>query len=210
MSARLEFLRRTTPVILGTCLALASGAALANLIDTISGLKPGDLISCKYTFKNGDPAIPCASDIVGADGKVSFIKPNAPFDGIEYKNETTGGKITAFSNPIGVPIETVLLAGMELPHFTMQTNSFFDVFVELDLPTFTIGGLSTPGTFTLGQELRFINGVNQNGYGSISADAYTGSAFVSGYDRVTLPEPSALALAALALLIGAAARPTRA
>lgn len=86
-----------TGFVLGASLCIAATGAHANKVDTLTGQVPGHLIGCDYTFKNGDPSIPCAQDFVAADGSVSFIKPNAPFDNIEYFDFTVDRPIAAFS-----------------------------------------------------------------------------------------------------------------
>lgn len=195
--------RWRTALLAVVCGLLASGAASANLVNTIKGLKPGDEIGCHYTFKNGDPPIPCASDFVDANGEVSFLKPNAPFDAIEYTNITTGGKITALSTPLNVPVNDTLQDGMEIPILVDPLGSFFDVFVEISLVDFIADGLSSPGSFQLGQQLDFINGLNVNGFDGITIGNFTGSAFVLGFDVVSqVPEPGTLALVVLALGAG--------
>jgi hypothetical protein len=90
--------------------SVASTGAFAK-IDTLTGLTPGDKIGCDYTFKNGNPSIPCAQDVVGDDGKVSFQKPNAPYDNIEYFKIVGGNHIpiVAILDPINDPILPKLL-----------------------------------------------------------------------------------------------------
>jgi hypothetical protein len=134
--------------------AMASPAE-AGLIDTLTGLNPGDQIGCDYTFQNGDPEIPCATDTVAANGTVSFLKPNAPFDNIEYFDITTGLDIDEILDPPNVPINPNLTVGNEYP--ILQTggtfSSFFDVFTDILLPSFNNTGLELPGAIPFGQNI---------------------------------------------------------
>jgi hypothetical protein len=173
--------------------SVASTGAFAK-IDTLTGLTPGDKIGCDYTFKNGNPSIPCAQDVVGDDGKVSFQKPNAPYDNIEYFKIVGGNHIpiVAILDPINDPILPKLHDGMYFP-LIRQGDSFFDVFFEIDLSGFLNDNLWVPGTFTTGQILNFADGENTDGYGSLSVPNYTGQATVFGFDIVT-PEPLTLTI----------------
>jgi hypothetical protein len=199
-------LKLLSRVLVGTCLLCIASIAYANKNDTLTGLTPGDVIGCDYTFQNGDPSIPCAQDTVAADGTVSFLKPFAPYDNIEYRNITTGKPITALINPLDDPIDDTLTPGMRFPLLTNSVGSFFDVFVEIDLPAFIGDGLSTPGAFTPGQQLDFDNGANTNGFDGISIPGFTGAAFVVGFDIVGVPEPGTLALMVAGLVIFARTR----
>jgi hypothetical protein len=166
------------------------------LTDTLTGLTPGHTIGGRYAFKNGNPSIPIAQDTVDANGQVSFIKPGAPFDSIEYFDFTAGKPILALLNPINVPINNTLSPGMEFPILGRSPSSFFDVFVELSLPEFTVHNLAVPGTFSVGQSLSFTNGTSP-GVDGVSIGNFTGAAFVLGFDTVSVvpaPEPTSLGL----------------
>jgi hypothetical protein len=191
-----------TSFLLGASLFVANGVAHANKVDTLTGQTPGHLIGCDYTFKNGDPSIPCAQDFVAADGTVSFIKPNAPFDNIEYFDFTAGKPLAAFFNPINVPINSTFVAGTQYPILRsgndLSTATFFDVFFEIDLQTFDSANLQLPGAFEVGDLLNFVSGANTDGFNSISIPGFTGTGIVVGFDLVSVPEPSTLLL----LLLG--------
>lgn len=190
-----------TGILIGAALCIASVAAHANLVDTLTGQEPGHEIGCSYTFSNGDPSIPCASDIVAADGTVSFIKPNAPFDGIEYF-DLTPTVITPIGSFFDIFFELSLVPNTEYPIFRPAPNqsigSFFDVFTELDMQDFNNQNLQQPGTFHIGDLLDFNNGVNSL-YDSIKIPGFTGKAVVVGFDAVSVPEPGTLALLGLGL-----------
>jgi hypothetical protein len=195
--------RNVTRFLLGASLCITATLAHAVKVDTLTGQVPGHLIGCDYTFKNGDPSIPCAQDFVAADGTVSFLKPNAPFDNIEYFDFTAGKPLAAFFNPINVPINSTIAPGTQYPILrrdsSSQLASFFDVFVEIDFPAFDGANLQHPGVFVTGDLLNFINGANTDGFSGISIPGYTGSGTVVGFDLVSVPEPGTLALLALGL-----------
>ena len=177
-------------------MALAPGwQAMASTVDKLTGLTPGDTIGCNYTFNNGDPSIPCAQDIVAADGTVSFVKPNAAFDNIEYFDVTTGGDIVALTSVNGE-----LKAGTEYPILQdFPAHSFFDVFTEITLPGFNGDGLQVPGAIDLDETFDFTNGTS-SGLPDVTIPGFTGTAVVSGFDQVSsTPEPSALELLAAGL-----------
>jgi hypothetical protein len=189
--------------LLGLSMASNNASAQALKVDTLSGQTPGHLIGCNYTFKNGSPSIPCPSNYVAADGIVRFIKPNAPFDNIEYWDLTAGKPLAAFFNPINVPINDTLVAGTQYPILragnNVQVASFFDVFFEINLPLFDGANLERPGAFDIGDTLQFLNGLNTDGFAGISVPNYTGTAVVVGFDMVSIPEPASIALVALGL-----------
>src|ERR1035438_9016104 len=115
-------------------LAPASPARANSLVDTLTGLTPGDQIGCNYTFQNGDPSIPCATDTVGAGGTVSFLKPDAAFDNIEYFDITTGDDIVEIEDPENAPIDSQLTPGTQYPLVQPTSGtftSFFDVFFDI-------------------------------------------------------------------------------
>jgi hypothetical protein len=173
-------------------IAIAPGwRAAAGKLDTLSGLTPGDLIGCNYTFQNGDPSIPCAKDTVGADGTVSFLKPDAPFDNIEYFDITTGKDIVGLIDPPGTPINAVLADGDQYPIF-QSAGSFFDVFVDIDLNSFDNAGLELPGAISVGDTFDFTNGTSA-GIPDVTISGFTGTAEVVGFDVVS-PEPGTLLL----------------
>ena len=192
-----------TRFVLAASLCIAATGAHANKVDTLTGQVPGHLIGCDYTFKNGDPSIPCAQDFVAADGSVSFIKPNAPFDNIEYFDFTVDRPIAAFFNPVNVPINGTIVPGTQYPILRrdsgLQVDSFFDVFVEIDFPTFDAADLQLPGVFAPGDLLNFVNGVNTDGFNGISIPGFTGTGTVVGFDLVSVSEPGTIALLALGL-----------
>ena len=70
--------------------AASPASALDILIDVISGLTPGDTIGGGAIPQGGGPVINLADDVVNAQGKASFIKPDVPILAITYRNETTG------------------------------------------------------------------------------------------------------------------------
>jgi hypothetical protein len=175
----------------------ASGAAHAVTIDTLTDMTPGTRIACDYTFQNGDPSIPCAQDIVAADGTVSFVKPNAPFDNIEYFEVVGDDRfpILTLLNPVNDPILPILTGGMEFPLLTGNTGGFtgfFDVFINLD--PFIDGSFASRGTFSLGDVLSFSSGVNNEGFAGLEIAGYTGTAVVGAFNVVNVPEPSTLTL----------------
>lgn len=190
-----KFLFALCCVVAGSALP---GIALAKT-DTLTGLTPGDTIGCDYTFKNGNPSIPCAQDIVGADGTVTFQKPNAAYDNIEYFKIVGPNHIpiVAILDPLNDPILPKLQDGMQFP-LLYNFNSFFDVFVEIDLPLFLDDGDWQPATFAVGDILEFTDGANTD-HPSISIPGYTGRAQVFGFDIVT-PEPLTVTIFGAGLL----------
>lgn len=182
----------------------SGGGARANEVDTLTGLTPGDQISCEYTFQNGDPSIPCASDVVGADGTVSFIKPNAPFDNLEYHDDTDDTPIFMFNDVPNVPITSQLTPGSEYPILVQPTNgsfsvtSFFDVFVEIQLQPFNLTGDEIQGVLTPGEQFDFNNGTS-SGLPDVTIPGYTGPVEIIGFDIVSIAEPSSLLLMAAGL-----------
>ena len=199
--SELGFQRRVLHTILAL-IALAPGwRAVAGNIDTLTGLTPGHLIGCDYTFQNGDPSIPCAQDTAGAGGTVSSLKPNASFDNIEYFDVTAGTDIIEIVTPPNTPINPLLAPGDQYP--LLQTGgaftSFFDIFTDLSLDGFDDAGLELPGAITLGQTFVFTNG-SSAGLPDVTIPGYTGTAVVSGFDVVSItPEPSTLMLFPTAL-----------
>jgi hypothetical protein len=188
-------MHRLGAAVMGTLLGIAirGGAARANEIDTLTGLTPGDLITCEYTFQNGDPSIPCASDTVGADGTVAFVKPNAPFDNLEYYDETDDIPIFTFTDFQGDPITSNLMPGTEYPILVQPVNgtfnSFFDVFFDINLEPFNLTGNQDDGAINLDQQFNFNNGTS-SGLPDIIIPGYTGPVEVIGFDQVSVPEPS--------------------
>ena len=175
-----------------------AGSAHANKIDTLTGQTPGVEIGCYYTFKNGDPPIPCASDFVGADGTVSFVKPNAPFDNVEYFTITADGdkKLLKLDTPLGTSINDVINDGDTFPVLTPDGtfDSFFDVFFTIDLAAW--GGTVLPVGFTC----NFADGISGTlGCEGLLIEAYTGDATVAGFDIVSSPEPTTLSVFGLGL-----------
>jgi len=171
--------------------ALAPGCrAVAGTIDTLTGLTPGDLIGCDYTFQNGDPSIPCAKDKVGKDGTVSFLKPDAPFDNIEYFDVTTSKDILEIITPPNTPVIPKLTPGDQYPHF----GSFFDIFVTIDLMSFNNTGLELPGAISPGETFNFNDGTSQT-LPDVTISGFTGTVNGIGFDVVSnSPEPSTLLL----------------
>jgi hypothetical protein len=184
-------------------IALASGSlAMAGLIDTLTGLTPGDQVGCNYTFQNGDPSIPCATDTVGADGTVSFLKPDAAFDNIEYFDITTGDDIVEIEDPENAPIDSQLTPGTQYPLVQPTSGtftSFFDVFFDISLENFNGTGLQAPGDITVGETFTFSNG-SSNGLPDVTIPGFTGTVEVTGFDKVSnQPEPATLLLFAASL-----------
>jgi hypothetical protein len=184
-------------VVFLTILIPASRAS-AELVDTVSGLTPGDQIGCNYTFQNGDPSIPCATDTVGADGTVSFVKPDAPYDAIEYFDITTDEDIIEFNDVPFSPLQSELTPGTQYPIF--QIHSFFDIFVELDVPAFDADDLEVIGTFNLDDAYFYNDGTSPDFPGITLPNGYTGEATIVGFDTISeTPEPSTLLLFAIGL-----------
>ena len=176
-----------------TLVLLAGQAARAgSLTDTLSGLTPGEKIGCNYTFSNGNPSIPCAQDTVGADGTVTFVKPNAPFDGIDYFDATTGNSIETFSGVAGVPLLGEMTIGDFFP--VLETSpgfsSFFDVFSDITIPEPLV---------TLDEAFSYTDGTNSSLPG-ITIPGFTGTATVIGFDEVgSVPEPGTVWLLSSAI-----------
>ena len=173
---------------------LLAGPVLAKT-DTLKHQTPGDLIGCDYTFQNGDPSIPCAKDKVAPDGTVSFVKPNANYDNIEYFDVTTGKDIVALFAPENTAIITQLTAGTEYPILSPSFGSFFDVFVTIQVEPFNADNQDLIGNYVIGQTFQFTNGTSSD-LPNVSIGDYTGSAVISGFDDVTaaVPEPASWAL----------------
>jgi len=186
---------------------LCCSFASAQLTDKIGPLPVGHLIGGNYTFQNGNPSIPMAKDTVAADGTVSFVKPNAPFDGIEYWDFTTDQPIVALINPINDPIDVTLTSGMRFPilYSDSACTSFFDVFTDLSLTPFNNSDLDSASAFNVGQIISFVDGASN--YPGLTIPGLTGPAYVGGFDLV-LPEPASLALLAVGAL-GFMKRPVR-
>jgi hypothetical protein len=180
-------------------IALCGGAARASEIDSLTGLTPGDLITCEYTFQNGNPSIPCASDTVSADGTVSFVKPNAPFDNLEYYDETDDIPIFTFTDVEGDPITSNLTPGTEYPILVQPVDgtfkSFFDVFFDIKLEPFNLTGNQDDGALAPDEQFNFDNGTS-SGLPDVIIPGYTGPVEVIGFDQVSVPEPSSLLLLA--------------
>lgn len=195
-ASRADCPRLVIPALVTLFTLALAWPALAD-IDTLTGLTPGDLIGCDYTFQNGEPSIPCAKDTVAADGTVSFLKPNAPFDNVEYYDVTTGADILELTTPPNTPVNSQLTPGTEYPIFTPPA-SWFDIFVDITLPPFNSSGLDNPGTFTPGEVFTFTNGTSSS-VPDVTIPGYTGPAIVRGFDMVSTPEPSSLLLLATGL-----------
>jgi hypothetical protein len=173
-------------------------------VDTLTNLTPGDTWGCYYTFQNGDPSIPCAQGTVGQDGKVKFIKPYANFDNIEYFKVTgTGQNPNALTllNPSGIPLYDSLLPNEVFPILGLSLTTL-DVSTVIDVSTYNADNLGLSDAFFFGQELHFSNGANIDGYRSLSISGTSGdvTAYVVGFDRFTIPEPTTMALFILGLL----------
>jgi hypothetical protein len=198
--------KRSWALLLFVFALAPASRAVAGLIDTLSGLTPGDTIGCDYTFQNGDPSIPCATDTVAADGTVSFLKPDAAYDNIEYFDVTTGKDILELITTENTPIESQLTPGTEYPivESTGTFSSFFDVFFDISIPSFDGANLDVPGTFNIGDDIEFNDGqpLNFTFPTGITLPGYTGEVQVVGFDTVTnSPEPSALLLFATGLAL---------
>jgi hypothetical protein len=177
-------------------IALAPGwPAMASMIDTLTGLTPGNVIGCDYIFSNGDPSIPCTQDTVAANGTVSFVEPNAAFDSIEYFDVTTGSDIVELIN-----VNTQLVPGTEYPILQdPPADSFFDVFSDIVVVGFNDNGLQVPGAIDLGETFDFTNGTS-SGLPDIKIPGFTGTAEVTGFVEISsVPEPSTLTLFAAGL-----------
>ena len=130
---------------------------------------------------------------------MSFVKPDAPYDAIEYFDITTDEDIIEFNDVPLSPLQSELTCPARNTRI-FHINSFFDVFTELDVPAFDDDGLEVIGTFNLDDAYFYNDGTNPDIPGITLPGGYTGEATIVGFDTVSqTPEPATLLLFATGL-----------
>ncbi len=185
-------------LIAAALLLLGIVPAWPNVTDTLTGLTPGDKIGCNYTFNDGSPSIPCAQDTVAADGTVSFLKPNANFNNVEYFDVTTDEDIVELSAPVNAGLDVYLTPGTVYPLVEGVTDTIVQRLPNqvISVQPFNAAGENVVGTFFLDETFDFTNGTSPglpNVFipGANNVGGYTGEAEVRGFDEL-IPEPSSL------------------